>query len=81
MKTERIYDFTVIFQNAIEGGYVVSVPALPGCFTQGETLDEAKTMAEEAIALYLESLIDAGESIPEDRGEFVGRVQVRTSPT
>lgn len=81
MKTERIYDFTVIFQPAIEGGYIVSVPALPGCFTQGETLDEAKSMAEEAIVLYVESLIDAGEAVPEDRGEFVGRVQVKAYPT
>lgn len=58
----------------------MSVPALPGCFTQGETLDEAKAMAEEAIGLYLESLIDAGEPIPEDRGEFVGHIQVKAQP-
>lgn len=81
MKTERLYDFTVLFQPAHEGGYVVSVPALPGCMTQGESLNEAKDMAEEAIGLYLESLVDAGEPIPEDRGEFVGRVQVKAHLT
>jgi antitoxin HicB len=35
----------------------VSVPELPGCFTQGETIDEAIEMAKEAISLYVESLV------------------------
>ncbi|WP_202909818.1 type II toxin-antitoxin system HicB family antitoxin [Mucilaginibacter pedocola] len=39
-----------------EGGYSVSVPGLPGCFTQGETIEEATLMANEAIELYLQSL-------------------------
>jgi len=39
-----------------EGGFSVSVPELPGCFTQGETIEESLEMAEEAISLYIESL-------------------------
>ena len=39
-----------------EGGFTVTVPSLPGCVTYGETLEQAQTMAQEAIALYLESL-------------------------
>jgi antitoxin HicB len=39
-----------------EGGFSVSVPELPGCFTQGETIEGSLEMAEEAIALYIESL-------------------------
>lgn len=39
-----------------DGGFSVSVPALPGCFTQGETIEEAVEMTKEAISLYLESL-------------------------
>ncbi len=39
-----------------EGGFSVAVPALPGCFTQGETIEEAIEMAKEAISLYVESL-------------------------
>ena len=39
-----------------EGGYSVTVPELPGCFKQGETLCEAIDMAKEAISLYIESM-------------------------
>ncbi|TFF35207.1 type II toxin-antitoxin system HicB family antitoxin [Mucilaginibacter psychrotolerans] len=49
-----------------EGGFSVSVPALPGCFTQGETVDEAIAMAKEAIGLYIESLEADGEPVPDD---------------
>lgn len=74
------YTFTVMFQPAEEGGYNVFVPSLPGCFTQGETLEEAKNMAEDAIRAYCESLIKAGESVPfehPEAGEFVGHVSLR----
>ena len=57
----------VLDPDAEEGGYTVTVPALPGCITQGETVDECLTHAEEAIQLYLEDLIAAGEPIPEER--------------
>jgi predicted RNase H-like HicB family nuclease len=49
-----------------EGGFSVSVPALPGCFTQGETIEEAIEMAKEAIALYVETLEEEGEPVPDD---------------
>ncbi|HAL81959.1 MAG TPA: antitoxin HicB [Mucilaginibacter sp.] len=49
-----------------EGGFSVSVPALPGCFTQGETVEEAIEMAKEAISVYIESLEEDGEPIPDD---------------
>jgi antitoxin HicB len=48
------------------GGFSVSVPALPGCFTQGETIDEAIEMAREVIGLYVESLKKDGEPVPDD---------------
>ncbi|MBI2865609.1 MAG: type II toxin-antitoxin system HicB family antitoxin [Chloroflexi bacterium] len=50
-----------------EGGYVASVPALPGCHTQGESLDEALSNAREAIEGYIETLRDLGRPIPEER--------------
>lgn len=50
-----------------EGGYTVSVPALPGCITFGETVDEAISMAKEAIELYIEELRERDETIPDDR--------------
>lgn len=80
METSQIYDFTVIFNQADEGGYNVTVPALPGCFTQGETLDEAKAMAEDAIRLYCHSLSVDGEKIPQEHGSFVGHIQVSALP-
>lgn len=48
------------------GGYSVTVPALPGLFTQGESKDEALEAAREAIAFHLECLAEEGAAIPED---------------
>jgi predicted RNase H-like HicB family nuclease len=53
-----LYRYTVIFEPAEEGGYCVFVPALNGLATQGETLEEAREMAREAIEGYLETLKD-----------------------
>ena len=64
--TTRSYSFTVLFEPAEEGGYVVTVPALPGCATQGETLEEARAIAREAITGYLEVLQKDGRPIPKD---------------
>ena len=50
-----------------EGGYTVRVPALPGCITEGDTLDEALDNARDAIQLYLADLEACGEPIPEER--------------
>lgn len=44
-----------------EGGYTVTVPALPGCITEGDTLEEALENAKDAIRLYLEDVIASGE--------------------
>jgi predicted RNase H-like HicB family nuclease len=48
-------DFTAVYQEAEEGGYVAYVEELPGAFTQGETLDEARSNLVEAIQLVLET--------------------------
>jgi antitoxin HicB len=53
-----------------EGGFSVLVPALPGCFTHGETIEEAIEMATEAINLYIESLEDDSEPVPDDSGSL-----------
>ena len=49
-----------------KGGFSVVVPTLPGCFTQGETIEEAIEMAKEAISLYIESLEEDREVVPDD---------------
>ncbi len=64
--------YTVVLQRENDGGYVVSVPALPGCVSQGDTRGEALENIEEAIELYLEDVKAAGEPIPaEDGREYV----------
>lgn len=50
---KKILNYTAIFEPAEEGGYIVSVPALPGCSTQGETFEEATEMIKDAIEGYL----------------------------
>lgn len=47
-----------------DGGYTVIVPALPGCVTFGETIDEAISMAKEAIEGYIETLNELGNEVP-----------------
>lgn len=49
-----VLNYQVVFQEESEGGYSVWVPDLPGCASQGESLDEAKNNIEEAVRLYLE---------------------------
>jgi predicted RNase H-like HicB family nuclease len=60
--------FTVVFEQEPDGGYVVSVPALPGCVSQGDTRDEALLNIQEAILAYTEALKIAGDPIPADAG-------------
>ena len=47
-------EFYAVFEQEEDGGFSVSVPALPGCFSQGDTFEEAKSNIEEAMSLYLE---------------------------
>jgi predicted RNase H-like HicB family nuclease len=60
----KSHEFEVVLQPEPEGGFSVSVPALPGCFTQGETREEALAMIREAIEGYIESLVAHGDPIP-----------------
>lgn len=64
--------YTVVLQRENDGGYVATVPALPGCVSQGDSREEALRNIGEAIELYLEDMKAAGESIPsEDGREYV----------
>ncbi len=65
------YRYTVVFERAEEGGYIVAVPALPGLVTEGDSLEEAREMVKDAIRGYLESLQKHGEEIPLEQGEPV----------
>jgi len=59
--------YTVLLIRAEEGGYVVRVPALPGCVTEGDDLPQAVENAREAILAYTESLAADGLPLPEDK--------------
>ncbi len=59
----RIYTF--VFQPEPEGGYTVTCPALPGLVTYGETLDEARSMARDAMGGLIEVMLEMGETLPE----------------
>jgi len=65
MRNEVTY--TVHIEPAEEGGYIAFFPSLPGCHTQGETLDEVILMAKDALAGYLECLQAHGDPIPLER--------------
>ncbi|MCU0652059.1 MAG: type II toxin-antitoxin system HicB family antitoxin [Candidatus Omnitrophica bacterium] len=61
-----MHRFKIILEKEPEGGFSVSVPALPGCATQGETVEECMANAKEAIELYLESLKEDGIALPDN---------------
>ena len=63
--------FTVILEPQEEGGFTVTVPALPGCISEGETREEALNNIKEAIELYIEVLKEDRKPIPQDVGEEV----------
>jgi predicted RNase H-like HicB family nuclease len=63
---------TVILIPDLEvGGYTVEVPSLPGCVTEGDTVEEALANAREAIQLYIEARRDLGLDIPDEDGAAV----------
>ena len=71
------YQYTAVFEPAPEGGYVVTIPALPGLVTEGDTMEEARAMVKDAIRGYIENLVKHGEEIPvEPHPATVERVAV-----
>jgi predicted RNase H-like HicB family nuclease len=70
-KEAKLLKYTVIFDPAEEGGYIVTVPALPGCVTQGENFEDAKKMAADAIKGYVAVLKKDNEPIPVESEEQI----------
>ncbi len=68
--------YRVLIEQDEDGVFVVEVPALPGCISQGNTREEALVNIQEAIAVYLESLKAHGEPIPPPIQEEVVEVAV-----
>jgi predicted RNase H-like HicB family nuclease len=72
----NVLSYDVVFEEQPEGGFTVTVPALSGCISEGDSFEEAKKNIKEAMELYLESLIDSKEEIPVESSVFVGKVEV-----
>jgi len=73
----KVYDFQVILEPDEEGGgYVVSCPALPGCYSQGDTVDEALENIKEAILLCLGDMQAQDQPIPDMSRTLVSSVAV-----
>jgi predicted RNase H-like HicB family nuclease len=64
--------YTVILERESDGGFVASVPVLPGCVSQGDTREEAMDNIKEAVELYVEDCVAVGDPVPvEDSREYV----------
>jgi len=74
--TGHAYTFTIVLEPAEEGGFIVTVPALPEVGTQGDTYDEAIANAREAIALVIEDRQSRGERIPADVKPQLERITI-----
>ena len=72
-------DYTILVHQAEEGGFWSEVPALPGCYSQGETIDETLRNTKEAIEAYLLVLKDDQVSAPVEESLFIGRVRVEAA--
>lgn len=64
---EKRLTYNIQIERDEDGIYVVSVPALPGCFTQGRTFDEAIGQAQDAISAFITTLTRRGKRIPIER--------------
>lgn len=89
LKYMDTYIFAAVFDPCEEGGYCVTFPDLPGCITEGDTLEEAYKMAKEAATLHLWNMEDDGDPIPGPtppdkiqvpEGGFVSLVEVWMPP-
>ncbi|MHB1470671.1 MAG: type II toxin-antitoxin system HicB family antitoxin [Thermoplasmataceae archaeon] len=67
--------YTVILEYDEDGIYVVSIPALPGCISDGKTVEEALANIREAIQCFIDDMKSDGDPIPED-AEIIGTVEV-----
>jgi antitoxin HicB len=72
----RPWTLKVFLEPDEDGGYVVVCPTLQGCYSQGDTVEEARANIREAIELCLEDLHENGEAIPDPSNILIGSVLV-----
>jgi len=59
-------EFTIVLEREDDGRYTAMCPSLPGCYTQGDTADEAREMIKDAIRLHMEERIANNEPVPKE---------------
>jgi len=69
-------EYTILIHQAEEGGFWSEVPALPGCYSQGETIDETLRNTKEAIESHLIALKEDLVEAPIEESLFIGKVRV-----
>jgi len=75
----KIYQYTAVFEpDEKEGGFTVTIPALPGCISEGDTFEEAVANIKEAASLYIEVMRKKRFEIPlESGGAVIAPIEVR----
>jgi predicted RNase H-like HicB family nuclease len=73
----RVLSYRVVLRPEPEGGYTVLAPSLPGLITFGDTIEEAKEMALDAIEAYLKSMEKHGEELKDDSDTLESLLTVR----
>jgi antitoxin HicB len=77
---EKVLKYNAIFEQAEEGGFIVTVPKLPGVVTEGDSFEEAMERVTDAVEGYLQVLLQAGEEIPDpDEKSFTATVDIKLS--
>lgn len=69
-------EYVLVIHSAEEGGYWAEVPALDGCFAQGETVDELLVDARGAIQSHIEALIEDGRSVSPGNDVIIATVRL-----
>jgi predicted RNase H-like HicB family nuclease len=72
-------EYTILVHEAEEGGFWSEVPALSGCYSQGETIDETLRNTKEAIESYLMALREDMVAAPVEESLFIGKVRVEVA--
>ena len=77
--TRKVYQYTAVFEPDEEaGGFTVTIPALPGCISEGDTFEQALKNIKEAASLYIEVMKKKRMEIPrEEWGVVIAPVQVK----
>jgi predicted RNase H-like HicB family nuclease len=70
------YEFTVVTERDEDGRYIAICPSLQGCYTEGETEEEARALIVDAIRLHIEDRVERGEPIYEEVGATKVRVAI-----